>query len=177
MIGFLSPHFRIVRISRMRNVSAGTTRTRICDGTNIVDRISLRGRAVRSAARPCCGIGPTEVDVIVTAVTQASLAAKACHQDNPDRHCDRRPTRSGSGLIENLARPGRQYHRAHFLRRSEVVGKSVGFAHRAVIPGIVRVAALRNPSNVVFQTKMLKEAEMAAAALRFSSKSFGRAGR
>ena len=126
--------------------------------------------AVRSAPRPCCGIGPTQSRRHRYCCHASVSGSTGCHKDNPDRHCGR-PDPVGSGLIENLARPGGNITGTS-SQTSEVVGKSLELL-KEVIPGIVRVAALWNPSNVVFQTEMLKEAETAAAALRIQLKVFG----
>ena len=110
------------------------------------------------------------VDVIVSAVTQASLAARDATKTIPIVIAGVSDP-VGSGLIENLARPGGNITGTS-SQTSEVVGKSLEFL-KEVIPGVMRVAALWNQSNAVFQTQMLKEAETAAAALRIQLKVFG----
>jgi putative ABC transport system substrate-binding protein len=110
------------------------------------------------------------VNVIVTAVTQASLAARDATKTIPIVIAGVSDP-VGSGLIANLARPGGNITGTS-SQTSEVVGKSLEFLKEA-IPRIGRVAALWNPANAVFQTQMLKQAETAAAVLRIQLKSFG----
>ena len=140
------------------------------DGVNIVIEYRFAdGRFDRLPAL-AAELVQLKVDVIVAAVTQASLAARDATKTIPIVIAGVSDP-VGSGLITNLARPGGNITGTS-SQTSEVVGKSLEFLKEA-IPKIVRVAALWNPANAVFQTQMLKEAEAAAAALGVQLKGFG----
>ena len=103
-----------------------------------------------------------DVDVIVTAVTQASLAAKASTKTIPivvlavgD------PV--GSGLIASIARPDANITGTSAMS-SEVIGKTLELL-KEVVPHLSLVAVLWNPANATFQGQLLREAERAAGAL------------
>ena len=141
------------------------------DGTNIVIEYRFADGQFDRLPALAAELVQLKVDVIVTAVTQASLAARDATKTIPIVIAGVSDP-VGSGLIENLARPGGNITGTS-SQTSEVVGKSLELL-KEVIPEIARVAALWNPSNVVFQAEMLKEAETAAAALRIQLKFWGR---
>jgi putative tryptophan/tyrosine transport system substrate-binding protein len=103
-----------------------------------------------------------KVDVIVTNVTQASLAAKHATSTIPIVMVGVGDP-LGSGLVDNLARPG-----------GNVTGPSSMLAEASVkqlallketVPGASPVAVLRNPANPVWQASALRETEAAARAM------------
>ena len=103
-----------------------------------------------------------KVDVIVAAVTQASLAAKNATGTIPivmvavGNPVD-------SGLIASLARPGANITGTSSMN-VEVVGKQLELL-KETLSKISRVAALWNPANPVFQAIQRRETEVAARAL------------
>ena len=104
-----------------------------------------------------------KVDVIVTYVTQASLAAKMATPTIPIvMIAVSDPV--GSGLVGSLARPGGNVTGTSAFV-ADVVGKQLELVHE-LLPGTSRAAALWNPANRVFQQQQLKQASAAAAKLR-----------
>ena len=103
-----------------------------------------------------------KVDLIVTLVTQPTLAAKKATATIPIvMVAVSDPV--GSGLVTSLARPGSNITGTSSMT-AEVVGKQLELI-RETLPQVTRVAALWNPANPVFQALQVKEAENAAQAL------------
>jgi len=106
-----------------------------------------------------------KVDVIVAAVTQASLAAKNATGTIPivmvavGNPVD-------SGLIASLARPGANITGTSVMS-DEVVGKQLELL-KETFPKISRVAAMWNPANPVFQKLQLRAVEATARVLNVS---------
>ena len=102
-----------------------------------------------------------KVDVIVAAVTQASLAAKAATGTIPIvMVAVANPV--DSGLIASLARPGANLTGTSVMN-DEVVGKQLELLKEA-LPAISRVGAMWNPANPVFQKLQLRALEATARA-------------
>src|SRR5262245_44585217 len=102
------------------------------------------------------------VDVIVAAVTQASLAAKNATGTIPViMVAVANPV--DSGLIASLARPGRNITGTSAMT-DEVVGKQLELL-KETFPKISRVAAMWNPTNPVFQKLQLRAVEATAREL------------
>jgi len=106
-----------------------------------------------------------KVDVIVTAVTQASLAAKNATATIPIvMVAVANPV--DSGLIASLARPGANISGTSVMN-DEVVGKQLELL-KEILPKISRVAAMWNPANPVFQKLQLRAVEATARTLNVS---------
>ena len=106
-----------------------------------------------------------KVDVIVAAVTQASLAAKNATSAIPIvMVAVANPV--DSGLIASLARPGANLTGTSVMN-DEVVGKQLELLKEA-LPAISRVGAMWNPANPVFQKLQLRAVEATARALNVS---------
>ena len=103
------------------------------------------------------------VDVLVTQVTQASLAAKDATRTIPIVILGVGDP-VGAGLVQSLSRPGGNITGTSGVAVA-VVAKSLQLLTE-VVPGISRVAVLRNPANPVFQAQLVRETEAAAQALR-----------
>ena len=115
-----------------------------------------------------------KVDVIVSVVTQASIAAKGATDSIPIVIVAVSDP-VGSGLVPNLRRPGGNVTGTAGMT-GEVVGKSLELLREAA-PRISRVAVLWNPDNTVFQAQLLREAQAAAGKLGVQLKTFGVPGR
>jgi putative ABC transport system substrate-binding protein len=102
------------------------------------------------------------VDVIVTVVTQASLAAKRATRTIPIVMVGVGDP-LGSGLVASLARPGGNITGPSSML-AEVSGKQLALL-RETVPKASRVAVLWNPTNPVWQVAALRETEGAARAL------------
>jgi putative ABC transport system substrate-binding protein len=103
-----------------------------------------------------------EVDVIVTAVTQASLAAKHATKTIPIVFAAVSDP-LGTGLVASLARPGANVTGTAAMS-ADVVGKSLELLREAV-PAVSRVAVIWNPDNAIFQAQMLRDTQLAAGRL------------
>jgi putative ABC transport system substrate-binding protein len=102
------------------------------------------------------------VDVIVPAATQASIAAKKATNKIPIvMIAVSDPV--GSGLVTSLARPGTNVTGTSSMT-AEVVGKQLELV-KQTLPNVSRGAALWNPANAVFQALQVQETESAARAL------------
>jgi putative ABC transport system substrate-binding protein len=102
-----------------------------------------------------------KVNVLVTAVTPAALAAKKATQTIPIVMVAADPV--GQGLVASLARPGGNvtglsyFNEATIAKRLELL--------KEFVPGLVRVAVLRNPIVTVHAT-FWQETEIAARKLK-----------
>jgi ABC-type uncharacterized transport system substrate-binding protein len=103
------------------------------------------------------------VDVIVSRVTQASLAVKSTTRTTPIVMLGVADP-VGAGLVNSLSRPGGNITGTSGVATA-VVGKALQLLLEAV-PGVSRVAVLWNPANSVFQTQMVRETEAAGRTLR-----------
>jgi putative ABC transport system substrate-binding protein len=103
-----------------------------------------------------------KVDVIVTAVTQASLAAKHATRTIPIVFAAVSDP-LGIGLVTNLARPEANVTGTSAMS-SDVVGKSLELL-RETAPTVSRVAVLWNPDNAFFQVQTLRDLQVAASRL------------
>src|SRR5262245_36867239 len=111
-----------------------------------------------------------DVDVIVSVVTQASLAAKNATTTIPIVIVSVGDP-VGVGLVPSLARPGANVTGTSAMT-SGVVGKSLELLKEA-LRTVSPVAVLWNPNNPVFQGKILRETETAATKLGIELKTFG----
>jgi len=103
-----------------------------------------------------------KVDVIVANVTQASLAAKHATSTIPIVMVGVGDP-LGSGLVDNLARPGGNVTGPSSML-AEVSVKQLALLKEAV-PNASPVAVLRNPANPVWQASALRETQAAALAM------------
>src|SRR6516225_5884803 len=110
------------------------------------------------------------VDVIVSVVTQASLAAKNATATIPIVIVSVADP-VGAGLVASLARPGANVTGTSAMT-SEVIGKSLALLKQTV-PTVSPVAVLWNPNNEVYQGQILRETEMAAGKLGVELQTFG----
>ncbi len=101
-------------------------------------------------------------DVIVTLSTLAALAAKATTRTTPIVFVAGDPT--GSGLVQDLARPGGNVTGLSLTLGEEFVGKWLELLGEA-IPRLSRVAILSNPTNPA-NAGRLKVVQIAAQRLR-----------
>jgi putative tryptophan/tyrosine transport system substrate-binding protein len=110
------------------------------------------------------------VDVIVSVVTQASLAAKNATSTIPIVIVSVADP-VGAGLVASLARPGANVTGTSAMT-SEVIGKSLALLKQTV-PIVSPLAVLWNPNNVTYQGQILRETKMAAGKLGVELQTFG----
>jgi putative ABC transport system substrate-binding protein len=103
-----------------------------------------------------------KVDVLVTYVTKASLAARKATATIPIVMVGIADP-VGVGLIASLARPGGNVTGTSSIA-AVIAAKQLGLLKDAV-PNISRYAGLWNPANIAFQKLQVKEAEGAARSL------------
>jgi putative ABC transport system substrate-binding protein len=139
------------------------------EGKNVViERRFAEGKFDR-LTRLAAELVELKVDVIVSVVTQASLAARDATTTIPIVMVYVSDP-VGSGLIASFARPGANITGTSGMN-AEVAGKSLELLKEAV-PQVSRVAVLWNPNNAVFQAQMLRATEAAAAVLRVELQTF-----
>jgi putative tryptophan/tyrosine transport system substrate-binding protein len=103
-----------------------------------------------------------DVDVIVTSVTAASLAAKATTDTIPIVMIGVADP-VGAGLVASLARPGGNLTGTSTLQ-ANIAAKQLELV-RVVDPMLSRVAILWNPANTAFQSLQVSQAHAAAQTL------------
>lgn len=161
-IGFLSPSTPEGTAFVLAGLRQGLREHGYVDGTNVTiePRFAYdRFDRLPGLARELVGL---PVDVLVTYVTQASLAAKQSTTTIPVVMVGVSDP-VASGLVSSLSRPG-----------ANITGTSAPFAGSAgkglqllkeAIPGLKRVAIVWNPGNAVFQRQVLEETTAAARLL------------
>jgi putative tryptophan/tyrosine transport system substrate-binding protein len=103
-----------------------------------------------------------KVDVIVAFVTDASLVAKRATSSIPIvMVAVADPV--GVGLVDSLAHPGGNVTGTASIA-AVLAAKQLEFL-QTLLPGLSRVAALWNPTNLTFQTLQVKQAQTAAKTL------------
>ena len=110
------------------------------------------------------------VDIIVSVVTQASLAAKNATSTIPIVIVSVADP-VGAGLVSSLARPGANVTGTSAMT-SEVIGKSLSLL-KETVPTVSPVAVLWNPNNVTYQGQILRETEVSAGKLGVELQTFG----
>jgi putative ABC transport system substrate-binding protein len=103
-----------------------------------------------------------KVDLIVTNVTQASLAAKHATRTIPIVMVGVGDP-LGSGLVDNLARPGGNVTGPSSML-AEVSVKQLALL-KETVPNASLIAVLRNPANPVWQASALRETQATARAM------------
>jgi putative ABC transport system substrate-binding protein len=161
-IGLLSPGTPESTAPVLAGLRQGLRENGYVEGTNI----TIESRFARDQfdrlpelARELIGL---PVDVLVTNVTQASIAAKDNTKTVPIVMVGVSDP-VASGLIASLSRPGGNVTGTSGMF-SEGAGKRLELLRESV-PGIRRVAVLWNPANRVFQLQLIKETEAAARLL------------
>jgi putative tryptophan/tyrosine transport system substrate-binding protein len=140
------------------------------EGQNIVIEYRFAEGKFEQLADLATELVKLNVDVIVSVVTQASLAAKNSTSTIPIFIVSVGDP-VGVGLVPSLARPGANVTGTSAMT-SGVVGKSLELLKEA-LPKVSPVAVLWNPNNPVFQGEILRETEAAAAKLGVDLKTFG----
>jgi putative ABC transport system substrate-binding protein len=161
-IGFLSPGTPEGAAAVLAGLRQGLREYGYVEGTNVViESRFAHGQFDRlpDLARELIGL---PVDVLVTNVTQASIAAKDNTKTIPIVMVGVSDP-VGSGLISSLSRPGGNVTGTSGMF-SESAGKRLELLNEAV-PGMQRVAVLWNPANRIFQMQLIRETEAAARLL------------
>jgi putative ABC transport system substrate-binding protein len=167
-IGYLSPRSATLR-ERDESFRQGLRELGYVEGKNIVIEYRFAEGKFDRLPELAAELVNLKVDVVVSEVTQASLAAKGATTTIPiviQGVSD--PV--GTGLVASLARPGGNVTGTSAMS-SEVIGKALQLL-KDVVPKLTRVAVLWNPDNAIFQAQMLKETQTAAGALKLELQIF-----
>jgi putative ABC transport system substrate-binding protein len=159
-VGFLAPIPQPTReaIFRAELASHG-----FVEGRNLVIEYRQAGGDFARLPALAAELVEARVDVLVSVVTQSSVAAKAATRTTPIvMVAVGDPV--GAGLVQSLARPGGNITGTTGAA-VEVTGKQLELL-REIRPGLRRVAVLWNPANDVFQRQLAVEAQAAAKRLR-----------
>jgi len=161
-IGYLSPYSASAVSSRHEAFRQGLSELGYVEGKNIVIESRFAEENFERLPDLAAELVRLKVDVIVAAVTQASLAAKNATRTIPIVIVGVGDP-VGSGLVASLGRPGGNITGTSGMA-PEVVGKSLELL-KETVPKVSRVAVLWNPANPVFQAQMLSETKVAARVL------------
>jgi putative ABC transport system substrate-binding protein len=162
-IGYLAPTTRAGIAHNTEAFLQGLRELGYIEGQNIVIEYRWADGKFERLPELAAELVRLKLDVIVAAVTQASLAAKNATGTIPivmvavGNPVD-------SGLIASLAHPGANITGTSTMS-DEVVGKQLELL-KETFPKITRVAAMWNPANPVFQKLQLREVEATARALK-----------
>lgn len=158
-IGFLSPGTPESSGSVLEGLKQGLRENGYVDGASVtIESRFADGRFERLPilARELVDL---PVDVLVTFVTQASIAARDSTKTIPIVMLGVSDP-VGSGLVSTLSHPGGNVTGSSGMF-AESAGKRLELLKEAV-PGLRRVAVLFNPANRVFQMQQVRETEVAA---------------
>ncbi len=161
-IGFLSPGTPESSAVVLAGLRQGLREHGYVEGTNITIESRFANNQfdrLPDLARELIGL---PVDVLVTFVTQATIAARDNTKTIPIVMIGVSDP-VASGLVAGLSRPGGNVTGTSGMF-SEAAGKRLQLLKEA-IPGVRRVAVLWNPANRVFQMQMIQETEAAARPL------------
>jgi putative ABC transport system substrate-binding protein len=167
-IGYLSPRPKLSLVDR--SFMQGLGELGYVDDKNILIEFRFAAGNFKRLPAMAAELVRLNVDVIVTVVTQASLAAKGATKTIPVVMLAVSDP-IAAGLIKSLARPGGNITGTS-SQTAEVQGKSLQLL-KQVVPKLRRVAVLWNPANAIFQTQMLQAAKEAAIALDLKLHEFG----
>ena len=168
-IGLLSPGTAEQAGPMLAGLRQGLREHGYVEGTNIAIESRFANDQfdrLPDLARELIGL---PVDVLVTFVTQASIAARDSTKAIPIVMVGVSDP-VASGLISTLARPGGNVTGTSGMF-SEAAGKRLQLL-KELIPGVQRVAVLWNPANRVFQMQMIQETEAAARPLGIQLRMF-----
>src|SRR6516164_2035617 len=140
------------------------------EGQNVVIEYRFADGKFDRLAELAAELVRLNVDVIVSVVTQASLAAKNATGTIPIVIVSVGDP-VGAGLVASLARPGANVTGTSAMI-IEVIGKSLALL-KETVPTASPVAVLWNPDNVTYQSQILREAEIAAGKLGVELQTFG----
>jgi putative ABC transport system substrate-binding protein len=166
-IGYLSP--RSALITSDHAFLQGLRELGYVEGKNILIEFRFADGKFDRLPGLAAELVRLNVDVIVAAVTQASLAAKASTKTIPVvMLAVGDPVRSG--LINNIARPDANVTGTSSMY-SEVIGKPLEVL-KEIVPQLSLVGVIWNPGNAIFQEQLLHGIERAAGTLGLQLRKF-----
>ena len=161
-IGFLSPQTRTTSPHFVEALLRGLRELGYLENQNIAIEYRWADGNFERLPELAVELVRLKVDVIVSVVTQASLAAKQATSTIPIvMIAVSDPVEAG--IIDSLARPGANITGTSIMQ-GEITGKQLGLLKES-FPKISRIAALSNSANPVFHKQQLREVEATAKAL------------
>jgi len=168
------PQTRLVRVGFLSALSQGTDPMRpaltqglgevgYAEGQNLVVETRYAEGRFERLPELAAELVRARCDVIVAAVTQASLAARDATATIPIVMIGVADP-VAAGLVASLARPGGNVTGTSGAF-TQIVGKQMELL-KETFPDATRVAVLWNPANPVYQALQLREAQIAARVLR-----------
>jgi putative ABC transport system substrate-binding protein len=161
-IGFLAPATRTGYQHLTDAFLQGLRELGYAEGQNIVIEYRWADGNFERLPELAAELVRLKVDVIVAAVTQASLAAKNATETIPIVMLGT-ANPVDSGLVASLARPGGNITGTS-LMVDEVVGKHLALL-KEILPKISRIGVIWNPANPVFQKLQLRAVDVTAREL------------
>jgi putative ABC transport system substrate-binding protein len=161
-IGFLSPMTPDQAAGSVEGFRQGLREHGYVEGSNIAIEYRFAEHEFDRLPGLAAELIRLRVDILVTVVTQASVAAKSATSTIPIVMVGVSDP-IGSKLVATLARPGGNVTGNSALT-SATAGKSLELL-KEVAPNLRRVGVLWNPANRVFQAQLVKETEAAAHSL------------
>jgi putative ABC transport system substrate-binding protein len=166
-IGYLSPRSALTASDRA--FLQGLRDLGYVEGTNILIEFRFADGRFDRLPGLAAELVRLDVDVIVAAVTQASLAAKSSTTSIPIVMLAVGDP-LGSGLITSIARPDANITGTSSMY-SEVIGKPLEVL-KEIAPQLSLVGVIWNPGNATFQGQLLSGIERAAGALGLQLRKF-----
>ena len=168
-IGFLSPSTPEGTAAVLAGLRQGLREHGYVDGTDVAIEARFANGQFNRLPELARELIRLPVDVLVTNVTEASIAARDNSKTIPIVMLGVGDP-VGSGLISSLSRPGGNVTGTSGMF-VEAAGKRLELLKEAV-PGLRRVAVLWNPANRVFQSQIIQETEAAARPLGIELRMF-----
>jgi putative ABC transport system substrate-binding protein len=161
-IGFLSPSTPDGSAFILANLRQGLRDHGLVDGSGVTIEARFADDQFDRLPALARELVELPVDVLVTYVTQASIAAKQATERIPIVMIGVSDPLA-SGLVASLSRPGGNVTGTSGAFTG-MTGKGIQLLQEAV-PDLRRAAVLWNPGNRVFQAQMLEEAKVSARRL------------
>lgn len=161
-IGVLSPGTPESTARMLAGLHQGLREQGYVEGTNIAIEFRFANGQFDRLPALARELVSLPVDVLVTYVTEASIAAKNNSRTIPIVMVGVSDP-INSGLISSYSRPGGNVTGTSGMF-SEAAGKRLELLNE-VVPGLRRIAVLWNPANRAFQLQMIQETEAAARLL------------
>jgi len=163
VIGFLDPQSPDFSEEARRVFRQGLKDKGFVDGENVAIETQFAGYQMERLQGLLAELVRRRVAVIVAASGPISVAASEATTTIPVVFMvPEDPVRLG--LVDNLARPGRNMTGINFFN-NELVAKRLGLLYE-LVPTAQRVAVLVNPAEAVIAETLLREVEPAARAMR-----------
>lgn len=161
-VGFLSPNTAEASAASIAAFRQGLRDHGYVEGSNITVEYRYASRNFAQLPGLARELVAMRVDVLVSQVTEASLAAKGATTTTPIVMIGVGDP-VAAGLVASLARPGGNVTGSSAMT-NETAGKTLALLKEAH-PALTRAGLLWNPDNPTFQRQMVREVQAAARTL------------